>query len=252
MFLGGVLSLLSVVIAIPAEFNLNSKVLGLAVGSGICEGLYLFSLAKTFKKSSLGVSYAIMRGGAMILVWLVSLNFLSEAANPVEYLGAILILVGILAMNLQNLGFTQKLNWNPWPFLGAIFIAGYHIFYHQSLEHGAEPRSLFTISVFVSLPLVFAGISSNRLERIKTTVRSEPLSVIATAVLSAFSFLIFLYGLRVSAPGFAISLRNSSIFFALIFSFFMKENLSRAQVMGALVIAAGAIMLSLSSCSAFR
>ena len=133
-----------------------------------------------------------------------------------------------------------------WPFFSAIFIAGYHICYHQALDQGAEPRSLFALSVFVSLPLVYWGVAHPRMKNVLVTLKTAPLSVGATTVLSTLSFIIFLYGLKASAPGFAISLRNTSIFFALIFSFFLKENLSRHQILGALIIATGAIILSLS------
>lgn len=256
MFFSGFLSLASVLVAYPPAPFAHPEVFWFAVGSGIFEGLYLFSLAKTLKSSSLGVSYAIMRGGAMVVVWLVSLSFLGEVATFGEFLGAGLVLAGIIAMNAKSLyGYLSMPATDrtagtalrtAWPFLSAAFIAGYHICYHQALERGAEPRSLFTLSVFVSLPLVFWGVATPRIKNVMATLKSAPVSVFSTTVLSTLSFVIFLYGLQVSAPGFAISLRNSSIFFALVFSFILKENLNRHQIMGAVVIAVGAIVLSLS------
>lgn len=256
MFFGGFLSLASVFVVRPSVPFANSDVFWFAVGSGIFEGLYLFSLAKTLKSSTLGVSYAIMRGGAMVVVWLISLSFLGEVATASEVIGATLVLVGIIAMNARSLVVyfrTPRAEradgaalTTAWPFLSAAFIAGYHVCYHQALEHGAEPRSLFTLSVFVSLPLVFWGVATPRVKNVLATLKEAPLSVFTTAVLSTLSFVIFLYGLMVSEPGFAISLRNSSIFFALVFSYFLKENLNRHQIIGAAVIAVGAVLLSLS------
>lgn len=255
MFFSAFLSLASVLVFVPPDPFAHPQVFWFAVASGIFEGLYLFSLAKTLKTSSLGVSYAIMRGGAMVVVWLISLSFLGEVATFGEISGAILVLLGIMAMNVEAFLRVMKNTsaaappaqiLSLWPFLSALFIAGYHVCYHQALDHGAEPRSLFTLSVFVSLPLVFWGVATPRIQNALSTLKKETLSVLATSVLSTLSFVIFLYGLKVSAPGFAISLRNSSIFFALVFSFFLKENLSRAQILGAAVIALGAILLSIS------
>ncbi|KYG63643.1 hypothetical protein AZI86_12490 [Bdellovibrio bacteriovorus] len=255
MFFSGFLSLASVLVVFPPEPFSHPEVFWFAVASGVFEGLYLFSLAKTLKSSSLGVSYAIMRGGAMVVVWLISLSFLGEVATVGEISGAALVLLGIVAMNAEAfLRVIKKSSvtvhpsqlLSVWPFLSAVFIAGYHVCYHQALDHGAEPRSLFTLSVFVSLPLVFWGVATPRIQNTLATLKNETSSVLATSVISTLSFVIFLYGLKASAPGFAISLRNSSIFFALVFSFFLKENLSRAQIMGATVIASGAILLSIS------
>ncbi len=74
----------------------------IGVVSGIFEGLYFLSLSKALRDSSLGQSYAIMRGGAMILVWLFSTLFLQERAAGIQYLGAILIFSGIGAMNFKD------------------------------------------------------------------------------------------------------------------------------------------------------
>lgn len=153
-----------------------------AVISGIFEGLYFLTLSKALRDSSLGKSYAIMRGGAMVLVWLYSTWFLGERAQGVQYLGALTIL---------------------------------------------------------------GGIRRNITSRLQQTIRTHCLRVLATGGFATASFLIFLYGLRISAPGFAISLRNSSIFFAVIFSMLMKESLTRTQIAGACAIGLGALLLSL-------
>lgn len=248
MLFGGFLSLASVVIMPPEDPFAKPGVFLFGVGSGLFEGLYLLALGRTLKSNALGTSYAVMRGGAMLVVWVISLSFLGEVATISELAGAGLVLAGIFIMNPPRFFSKDVMSsaMGPWPFLSALFIAGYHVCYHQALHHGAEPRSLFTLSVLVSLPLVYGGVQGRRGPAIWQTLRSETYSVLATGFLSTLSFVIFLYGLQVAAPGFAISLRNASIFFALIFSFFMKERLSPLQVAGAALIAVGAFLLSVS------
>lgn len=219
----------------------------MAVLSGIFEGLYFLTLSKALRDSSLGQSYAIMRGGAMVLVWLFSTFFLQEHAAGIQYLGAILIFAGIVAMNYKDLAKSSLQGLfrdNTWAFLSAIFIAGYHLCYHHAMLEKADPPSLFSVAMVVSLPFLFWGVRRDPMARIQETLRRHPWIIIVTGIASTASFLIFLYGLRVSAPGFAISLRNTSIFFAVIFSYFLKESLSRAQIIGACTIGAGAFLLS--------
>lgn len=223
------------------------QIFGIAVLSGLFEGLYFLTLSKALRFSGLGKSYAIMRGGAMVLVWAYSSLLLNEQASPVQILGAFLVLGGIISINLKDLlqHGASSLRTDIWSFLSAIFIAGYHLCYHEALSRKAEPMPLFLVAMMVSLPFLLFGIRSAPLKRVSATLAMHSWRVLTTGTFATASFLIFLYGLRISAPGFAISLRNSSIFFAVVFSFFLKESLSRMQLVGACTIGLGALLLSL-------
>ncbi|KHD89619.1 MAG: multidrug DMT transporter permease [Bdellovibrio sp. ArHS] len=246
ILLSGIFTFLTVLIFGHMEYP-NKIVITLGVVSGIFEGLYFLTLAKALRATSLGKSYSIMRGGAMIVVWIVSTLFLHEQAAAVQYLGAFIIFSGIIAMNLagkqaEDAFFDKQ---DMWSYLSAIFIAGYHLTYHQALEQGAEPRTLFFIAMVISLPFLFWSLRQNPFTRIKSTLQTQGGTVLATGAGATASFLIFLYGLKVSAPGFAISLRNTSIFFAVVFSYFLKEALTKKQILSACAIGIGAFLLSL-------
>nr|BFD63270.1 DMT family transporter [Bdellovibrio sp. HM001] len=223
------------------------QILAIAVLSGVFEGLYFLTLSKALRTSGLGKSYAIMRGGAMVLVWAYSSLFLGEQASLGQIMGAVLVLTGILTINFQDLrqSGVAGLRSDIWSFLSALFIAGYHLCYHEALSQKAEPMPLFLVAMVVSLPFLLFGIRTGPIKRVLGTLRTHPYRVLITGTFATASFLIFLYGLRISAPGFAISLRNSSIFFAVVFSFFLKESLSRTQLIGACTIGLGALLLSL-------
>lgn len=223
----------------------SNVVLSIGVLSGIFEGLYFITLGKALRES-LGTSYAIMRGGAMVVVWLISSLFLGEVSATHHYVGAAIILTGIFVMTIprdQNLKVQTRKSTNIWAYLSAFFIAGYHLCYHQALVREAHPTSLFMIAMFVSLPFLFWSLGQPK-KRILATWSQHRIRVSLCGAAATASFVIFLYGLKVSAPGYAISLRNSSIFFALIFSYFLKENISRVQLLGALSVGVGTIVLS--------
>lgn len=247
ILLSGILTASTTVISGQKFIFPGPQIFGIAVLSGLFEGLYFLTLSKALRASGLGKSYAIMRGGAMVLVWAYSSLLLGEHASPIQIMGAILVLAGILAINFKDLlqSGIASLKADIWSFLSALFIAGYHLCYHEALSQDAEPMPLFLVAMVVSLPFLLFGIRSEPLKRVSGTLKTHPYRVLITGTFATSSFLIFLYGLRISAPGFAISLRNSSIFFAVMFSFFLKESLSRMQLIGACTIGLGALLLSL-------
>ncbi|MEK2689265.1 EamA family transporter [Bdellovibrio sp. GT3] len=230
------------------KFNAGTPLI-YALLSGIFEGAYFVTLAWSLKQSQLGKAYSIMRGGAMIFVWIVSTTFMGETATVLQTVGALAVLGGIVILSFppskiseQNGGWFAKV---PWAWVCAVFIGGYHLSYHQALHHGAEPKSLFAVAMVISWPFLWFAIKGSRVNRVKQILKTESVKAVAAGVAANLSFVIFLYGLKVSVPGFAISLRNSSIFFAVLFSFLLKESLTRIQLIGALIVGAGAVLLSL-------
>lgn len=230
-----------------------------AILAGVFEGTYLLTLSKALTQTNLGRAYAIMRGGAMLVVWIFSTLLFGETATAFQITGALVIFAGLLLLNVGSstkstaTEFDQStkaakplLERIPWSAVCAVCIAGYHLSYHKALHRGADPRSLFAVAMVISWPFLLLALGRNPGSRVKKVWREQKKGIFAVGVFSFLSFVIFLYGLQVSAPGFAISLRNSSIFFAILFSFFLKESLTRVQIIGALTVGLGAIFLSWS------
>lgn len=252
-FLFGAMTVSNLLIALSFLFYKHDFLIGnpkhWAVLSGIFEGAYFVTLAWALKQSQLGKAYAIMRGGAMIFVWIISTMFFGESANFWQTVGAVLVLAGIVVLSFPEIKNDQNLEKTiaskvPWAWVCAIFICGYHLSYHQALHHGAEPISLFALAMLISWPFLWFAIRGARATRVQNILQLEWKKTLVAGVACNLSFVIFLYGLQVSVPGFAISLRNSSIFFAILFSFLLKESLSRIRILGALIVGVGAVVLS--------
>jgi drug/metabolite transporter (DMT)-like permease len=67
--------------------------------------------------------------------------------------------------------------------------------------------------------------------------------VMGAGVLCAASFLLFLVALARGGAGAAVTLRNTSVLFALLLAWMMGERPGRWQVAGILGVAAGAMIL---------
>lgn len=243
--IGAIITLVLIFLTKASFKELQGETLIFTLGSGVFEGLYMAMLSRALSGATLGKAYAIMRGGAMLFVWIISMTFLGETSTLVHLLGASAVFLGISALSYEGKnGSSQKLD--IWPFLAAACITGYHICYHQALKTHANPQVLFFVSMILSALILGIFLGKNIRTRFKNVVKTQFRNAVLTAFLSTASFLIFLYALQIVEPGYAISLRNSSIFFALLFSFLLKESLTRKQWIGASVIGIGTILLSLT------
>jgi drug/metabolite transporter (DMT)-like permease len=133
-----------------------------------------------------------------------------------------------------------------WAFGGALFIAGYHLCYGFSIAAGASQVSLFAVSMFISLPILASQAKTKNFFQWPARGFKDSALLIFTGILSAVSFILFLYGLPKTGPGYAITLRNTSVGWAQIFAFLMGEEVTSHQTIAVGIILGGALLLGLS------
>jgi drug/metabolite transporter (DMT)-like permease len=226
-----------------------------SLASGVFEGLYLASLSRTLSLAPLAWAYAIMRGGAMVMVWLFSSLLMGERTGAFGALGAVLIFAGLWVpvAGLRRTGAARAGITGAGiraALLSATFISGYHFFYDRALEQGAEPFRLFAISLSVSVPILLATLlgkgARGKLQAVVELCGNRPVFALACATVVYWSFVLFLMGLESTGAGFAITLRNTSIFYALVLAHLSGERIQRLQVWSCVLIFAGAICLGWS------
>lgn len=211
--------------------------------AGLSEGGYFICMARAFEKAPLGIAYSIMRGGAMIVVWAISSTFLGEPLTTFSLVGALLIGFGLYLIQPKT-GMTKDLKSGIiWAFAGAVFIAGYHLAYGMSLESGASQVSLFALSMFVSLPILILQAKGKSVFQVPAGGWKGWAWLMLAGVISATSFILFLFGLPMTGPGVAITLRNTSVGWAQVFAFALGERMTTRQVVAVGLILAGAILL---------
>jgi drug/metabolite transporter (DMT)-like permease len=214
-----------------------------ALAAGLFEAGYMVTLVHALNETSLGLSYTIMRGGAMVIVWFISIPFLNEPIHIKSVFGILLVLGGLI---LSNIRLDGKLNLKQvrWSYLCALFIAGYHLSYGRALDLHAQPASLFAFSLIIGIPLFFYFSGRAKIIELKNVMKTAPSIIIIGGAFCAASFIIFLIGLKHSGAGYAITLRNTSIIFAQILSLVIGEKLSRRQIAGAAIVFLGAALLT--------
>jgi drug/metabolite transporter (DMT)-like permease len=213
------------------------------ITAGLFEAGYFHSLSKTYETAPFGISYSIMRGGAMLLVTVIAVAFLKEPLPAIKLLGVLALALGIYLAPSKDSDKISRTGF-LWALSCSFFIAGYHIFYGLALDDGVSQVGLFVLSMLTSVP--FLALKS-RAQALKDVKKIEPKQfkwIFFAGVLSATSFILFLYGLKNSYPGVAISLRNTSILFSQGFAWSLGERPSRRQWVGIVSIFFGAMLIS--------
>jgi len=226
-----------------------------SLAAGVFEGLYLASLTRTLSLAPLAWAYALMRGGAMAMVWLLSGLILGERTGAYGFLGALLIFAGlwvpVMGIKITGSALTGLTGQGlRAALLSATFISGYHFCYDRALEFGAEPYRLFAVSLSVSIPIMALNLLRLRakahLPSPAIILKNRPAFLLLCATVVYWSFILFLMGLESTGAGFAITLRNTSIFYALVLAHLSGEKIQKLQILSCILIFVGAVFLGIN------
>ncbi len=213
------------------------------IAAGLFEGLYFYVLNTAYTSQTLGVAYTIMRGGAMVLVWIVSVIALQEAWSAREILCVCGILIGI-AMVQRSFSRSELLSSGAYAaYVCAGCIAGYHIAYGVAVRTGAAPAMVFAAAMVCGVCTYIVCGRGAALNSLTTALKDERSLVAFGGTMCGLSFLLFLTALIVVDPGRAISLRNTSVAFGALLSFVSGERLLSVQWCGILCVIIGVLGL---------
>lgn len=217
--------------------------LGWCLASGALEAVYFSTLARALTRAPLGPVYTTVRGGALVVVWPVSVLFLGERVSLGTAFGTALVVLGLVATGLgdRSPGREMRLGW---AIVCAVFVGAYQIAYKLGLATGGAPTAMNAISLgSASLVNLVAG-GWARAGRGWSATRREPLKVVTAGMLAAAGFVLFLIAMKDAGAGVAVTLRNTSILFAQAIAFAMGEKPTRLGLVGAALVTGGAVLLS--------
>jgi drug/metabolite transporter (DMT)-like permease len=251
------------VIGISAFAALTSGVIALALAapaaspkaffwialSGVLEAAYFVTLAKALSLAPLGPVYTIVRGGALVLVWPVSVLALGEQVTAWRAAGTALVVLGLASTGAGERrtkvpGTEVHARGIALAALCACFTGGYHLAYKVSLSSGAAPEIVVSVSLSIAALVNLVQVGGARRRKILEAAREQPGHVIGGGVLAALGFLVFLYAMKKEGAGVVLTLRNTSILFAQVFAFFMGDRPKRLGIVGAVLVFAGAVLLA--------
>ncbi|MSR63185.1 MAG: permease [Planctomycetes bacterium] len=222
----------------------SATALGWSLAAGVFESRYFHALGRALVAGPLAPVYTLSRGGAAVLIWPLSVLFLDEPLGWLGAAGTVLVLAGLAAAGgARGMG-PSALR------LGlacALCIAGYHFGYKLALAAGGAPAAVFALSIGTATLLNLAtGGRGFRRDFGQAVARVESLTLLSGAVCAA-AFLLFLLALARGGAAHVFTLRNTSVVFATALAPLLGERPGARQVVGALLVCAGAIVLGLAS-----
>ncbi|MBI2394749.1 MAG: EamA family transporter [Deltaproteobacteria bacterium] len=223
----------------------SRKALVFAVLAGVFEGAYFLALGRALARAPLSVVYTASRGGALVLVWPLSIALFAEPLAARSVAGAALVALGLAATSIgERRPGTVTAGGVGWAFATAAAIAGYHVSYKIALAAGAPPAATLALSMALGVALNLAHLDPEGRRGVGALVRTRPLPIVVAGLLTGGSFLLFLIALSGGGAGAMLTLRNTSVVFATAFALLIGERPSRAHWIGALLVAAGAALIA--------
>jgi uncharacterized membrane protein len=224
----------------------TSEALVWTLCAGIAEAVYFTTLAKALDLGRLGAVYTVSRGGAVLVVWPLSIVLYAEVATLPSMAGSALVLLGL---GLSSVGATAGGNREragiAWAVACAVSIAGYHLAYKAALLSGANPSATFAVSLGLSAVISVVRIGPTGRRTLVTVVRARAARIGLMGVVCGGSFLILMEALARGGSGYVLTLRNTSVLFAAGLAWTIGERPRRTEMIGAVFVAAGAVLMSL-------
>lgn len=215
--------------------------------AGVFEAVYFATLARALDRGRLGPVYTISRGGAVLVVWPASVVLFEELVTPTSAGGSALVLAGLILSGLGTHGADRGGKGRSgiaYAVACAGSIAGYHLAYKAALQAGGSPSATFAVSLGLSAAISIVRLGREGRAVLVGLTRTRPLRIALMGLVCGGSFLILMEALARGGSGYVLTLRNTSVLFAVGLAFFVAERPAHAEVVGAAMVAGGAVLMA--------
>ncbi len=218
--------------------------------AGALEAIYFVTLTRALERGRLGPVYTVSRGGAVLVIWPASILLLAETVTWTSSTGSVLVLLGLILAGVGaglavGDGGPRGSSGIAWAVACAVSIAGYHLAYKAALAAGGRPSATFGASLALAAALRIALLSRAGRAKLWNVVRARTGRVVLMGIVCGGSFLILMEALRLGGSGYVLTLRNVSVLFAAGMAVAIGERPHRVEVIGAALVAVGAVVMAL-------
>jgi drug/metabolite transporter (DMT)-like permease len=208
------------------------------VGSGLFELAYFALLATAYRKAPLSVVYPVARGGAPVVVLLVSVVALGHSTSAGQVAGVALIVAGVLLVRGLGRADTVGLAFGV---AIACCIGGYTLIDKHGIAH-AGPVPYLELSMLAPSALYAAAVL-----RVKghAAVRAAARPPAFTAGIATFvAYALVLAALERASAASVAAVRETSVVVASFLAVVvLKERFVPSRLLGAVIVVAGIALL---------
>lgn len=222
------------------------EVLPWVAASGLVHFFYKFFLAQAYHHGDLSRVYPIARGGAPLIVVLLSGLILTDVITPAEFLGITVLGLGILTMAQGALAQGENRRLIPFALGSAVATAAYTLIDGQGARISGDAVA-YVAWVFVVDGLGFAAIMLAWKGYGIVPRAAKPWATGALAGVASYgAYAISVWAMTVAPIALVAALRETSILFAVLIGWLIfGEAMTRGKALAALVIVAGVMITRL-------
>jgi drug/metabolite transporter (DMT)-like permease len=245
-------------VALPFLPAMNGSAWINVVGSVVAQTIYYPLVAAAYRAGDMSQTYPLMRGTAPLLVAIVSGPIIGEHLSGPEWIGVGLICCGIWGIGAGSLfkaPGTPRVGGRKFrvpratrlALTNAVVIATYTLIDGSGARvSGASVTYTAWIFLFTALPMVTWTLVRRR-SALLEALRTRWWVGIVGGIGNVGAYGLVLWAMTRAPVAAVAALRETSILFATVTAvFILKEKADRYRVGGAVVIAAGAIVLRLA------
>ena len=216
------------------------------LASGLIHMAYQLFLAFAYEQGDLSRVYPLARGAAPMMVLVVSVLFLSDPMDVMDYVGVLVLGLGIafMARGVFTNGESRRLL--PFAFGSAMATAGYTLADGLGARVAGDPLQyvgwLMMLSALFYTP---AAIALRGVEVIRASGRDWIMGLIAAAA-SFAAYAIAVWAMTVAPLALVAALRETSILFAVLLGWLLfGDKMDRGKIIAAVLIVSGVVLTRL-------
>ncbi|WEK44573.1 MAG: DMT family transporter [Candidatus Sphingomonas colombiensis] len=207
--------------------------------------IYQLVLIRSYAANDFAVAYPIARGTAPILTAVLGIAVLGDRIAPPGLLGVALVSGGVMLIaagrHVAHAGLIAAI-------AAGLLTTLYTVVDAQAIR--LAPLAMTFIAWFFVLDglIMFPIFAVARRGQVVRLLRAEGRQGMTAGVVTLIAFGSALLALRIAPAGIVSALRETSVLFALLIAVFaLGEHVDRRRAIGALVIAAGAVAITLTA-----
>lgn len=203
--------------------------------------VYLVCLIKAFEGADMSAVYPVMRGSAPVLAAAVSVLWLRDPITPAVVAGTLLVSFGTVLVAWWNSPSRRSL---AWALATGTMIAAYTVVDARGIRSTSDALS-YIVWLFLLHGLVISlSFAVWRGPRFLAEVRAQWKPGLIAGMLSLVTYGLALWAYRLGDVPRLAALRETSILFGVLIAWLvLKEQVGKARLAGATLIAAGAALL---------
>lgn len=215
--------------------------------TGILHGLYYMALSKAYAHGGISLVYPVARGSGIGLTGILAVLLLHEQINLVGGTGIVAVAVGIMVLGITVPGSGGARRAVGMALLVGAATTAYSLVDKVGVRH-VHPVTymvgMWSIAAIVLIPLIYCKVSMADLRKVVATQKRY---VIALGPMCMITYLLILYAFTMGPVSYIAASRECSVVIGCLFGVaFLKERVSRTQVIAITVIVGGMVLIILA------